>query len=373
MVKLYFFILFFIISSITLSAQTNFDKGDLLVFAINSNVNSSCSSNYYNSIEFVDEIFILTLKEILPNTIIYLTDNGWQRKYNNYFGTTEGVIKLTMKTGFSIDKGQVFSIKIPNSYTEVNLNSINPNWQIIKVTNGGFNVALVDQLFIFNNGNWNMGTTEDHKGFFENSKLITAYNNKLEWDSYLDIPSIETTNSGLPGDEIDDNITIKDFHLTIDQNSAYNYYSRSKTEASSNEWKLRLLNPEYWSKANNCSNFQSINNLEKLLVNDEIQEFEICKNENIILKVDENSIVEYQWFENNLPSNENGILINGAINSTYIPLTSIASDKYYYCELKYTLKWISAGINKENVSVLKSILYKVKVLEEPKITSIKMN
>ncbi|MDM1296941.1 hypothetical protein HXZ94_00285 [Empedobacter falsenii] len=373
MVKLYFFILFFIISSITLSAQTNLDKGDFLVYAVNSNVNSSCASNYYNSIEFVDEVFILTLKEILPNTIIYLTDNGWQRKYNDYFGTTEGVIKLTMKTGFSIDKGQVFSIKIPKSYTEANLNSINPNWQIVKVTNGGFKVALVDQLFIFNNGYWSMETTEDHKGLFENSKLITAYNNKLEWHSYLDLTSAETTNSGLPGDEIDDNITIKDFHLTINLHTYYNYYSGYTTELSSSEWKLRLLNPINWSTAGSCSNFQSIVTTEKLAINDLIKEFEVCKNENLILKVDENSIVKYQWFENNLPSNENGILINGATNSTYIPSTSIASDKYYYCELKYTLKWISAGISRENISVLKSILYKVKVLEEPKITSIEMN
>ena len=135
--KLYFFILLFIISCFTLSAQTNFDKGDLLVYAVNSNVNSFCITNYSNSTEFVDEVFLVTFKDILPNTIIYITDNGWQRKLNNFFGTTEGVLKLTKRMDSTIEKGEVFSWG-NNGNGRLGVNSTSDKWLPVRVLKGDY-------------------------------------------------------------------------------------------------------------------------------------------------------------------------------------------------------------------------------------------
>ena len=367
--KFYFFILLFIISYFTLSAQTNFDKGDFLVYAVNSNVNSFCTTNYSNSTEFVDEVFLVTLKDILPNTIIYITDNGWQRKLNNFFGTTEGVLKLTKKIGSTIEKGEVFSIKIPAGLTNSNLNNLNPSWNCEKVTNGIFNIALTDQFFIFNNGSWNMDLNDDHKGIFVNTTLVTAYNNQLNWDSYSDLVVSETRNSGLPGDESDDNYDITDFHLTTNLQSAYSYYDGSKSITSKNEWILRFLNPNYWVTTPSCSTFQSNIIYQKFAIDEENKNFKICKNTPVNLAVDNNSIVTYQWFSTSVPATTNGNAIAGATSTTYSPDTSVSGTIYYYCDLSYTLKWKNLSTSKSRITVLKSLLYKVEVVEN-KLTPI---
>ena len=367
--KLYFFILLFIISCFTLSAQTNFDEGDLLVYAVNTNVNSFCTTNYFNSTEFVDEVFLVTFKDILPNTIIYITDNGWQRKLNNFFGTTEGVLKLTKKIDSTIEKGEVFSIKIPAGLTNSNLNSLNPLWNCEKVTNGIFNIASIDQFFIFNNGNWSMDMNEDHKGIFTNTTLVTAYNNQLNWDNYLDLGVSETRNSGLPGDEVDDNYDITNFHLTTNLQSAYSYYDGSKSITSKNEWILRFLNPNYWISTPSCSTFQNNIVYQKFTIDEESKSFKICKNTPVNLAVDNNTIVTYQWFSTSVPATTNGNAIAGATSTTYSPDTSVSGTIYYYCDLSYTLKWKNSNISKSKTAVLKSLLYKVEVVEN-KLTPI---
>jgi len=57
-----------------------------------------------------DELSFMCFKDILTGTEIDLTDNAWERQYANYFGDSEGTLRMT-RTGGTIAKGTVITLQ----------------------------------------------------------------------------------------------------------------------------------------------------------------------------------------------------------------------------------------------------------------------
>ena len=70
--------------------------------------------------------------------------------------------------------------------------------------------------------------------------------------------------------------------------------------------------------------------------------------------------VSYQWYSNNINNNTNGVIINGAVSSTYIPSVSTVGTIYYYCVIT------QSGSNCGNVSNV----IPIQTYLQPSITSI---
>lgn len=363
-----FLLLINLLASFFVTSQTTLQRGDVLFYGINGNAGCTTSA-----VTLVDNIHFLPLVNIEAGTVLFITDNGWQRLNNNFFGTFEGVIKLTKRNNNTINRGQIFQIKIPSSYTDANLNTLNPDWEITRFLTSPLrqlDVASVDQIFLFNNGSFETNTGGDHRGYFNNSNLVTAFNSKTNWRNLVN----NSNDSGLPGDELDDSHDITLYHLTRNNSSNLNRYNGLMNEVSKNEWIMRLLNPNLWVSPSSCDNFNSSINLTNKNIKDENDVIELCTNEPLTISVDDNSIVSYRWYQTTTLTNIGGTLVAGATTPNFNPPTNVAGTFYYYCQMTYTLNWQKDGVNKSTSNMLPSLPFEIKILPSTTtITPIQIN
>ncbi|WP_353097083.1 hypothetical protein [Empedobacter brevis] len=402
---IFFFILLFFFFIQNTVAQT-LSKGDIVVVGVNYNFNTNsgdpdkttaCAINSSANI-VSDVIYLMPLVDISQGTSFVITDNGFERRNAGKFGTTEGVIKFTLKNGNSFSKGQVIELRIPvNSNNASYLSSANPKWNTSIMQSGmSVNFAKQDQLIITSsNSSWN-GTSQ-HNGSLTGNYLY-AFNAIHDWVKLPTPSSTETQNSALPGYDnastdytnIDQN-DLRRHHFTpnkIETNPkefSFSYYNGPRTATSKNEWLIRLLNPNNWKNESTCSNFQNNINTNSISIIDKLDEFEKCADETIPLSVEldntSNSIqINYEWFRVVTPTNTGGTSIGvGRELSNYKETT--AGTYYYYCKITYQLKWNNCQTNNNtsncsearSTNIVNSGYIKVKVTPLPKIAPIEMN
>ncbi len=136
-------------------------QGDLAVLAINTN-NSTGD----------DEISLVCFDTLKTGSSIDFTDNGWEREYSNYWGSTEGVIRFT-RTGPDILPGQVFTfIGTGHTSSDFSATGLSDNsWDISSLNgNHDFNLNTSDQIWIMQYGTWTNGSSS-HKSSYSGNIL----------------------------------------------------------------------------------------------------------------------------------------------------------------------------------------------------------
>ncbi len=168
---------------------TTLEQGDLAILAVNTNLaTAGC-----------DQIAFICFKDILPGTQIYITDNGYERKFAGEWGGTEGVVTLT-RTGSTLPKGTI--IVFESTVTTGNVTAgthfdiwtcgaIDTNWTKSAVSGvgvGGFNLNSDDDMWIMQGGTWTNSTS--HHSTYDGNVLYG-------WsESGWDATSVDGTDRG---------------------------------------------------------------------------------------------------------------------------------------------------------------------------------
>ncbi|WP_154662228.1 hypothetical protein [Vaginella massiliensis] len=365
MKKFLFFLLFcFAKTAMLLGQTTTLDKGDIVVVGVNLlNHNNNCDTKINQQQATFDNIFLVGLKDIEKGTRIIVTDNAYIG--NNTFKVNEGAYELE-RVDETITKGTVFRIDFTSGKLIAGPNGDKLNgWKLINRKNiFGLNTDG-DQFFILHGSKW-----EDSQ-FWKDQKIIAAYNSKNYW---LKKEPINSSNSLLPSSSNSNtNLNIENYHFTPkDSNQRYRYYNGPLSQTSKNEWLIRLLNPNNWTYASDCSTMMDeMKNFKKIEIS-ETSEIEVCAGENFKLSIEYDSEIpsgsiqtNFQWkrsVNSNLSNPENV----GAGRDVNIPLDT-AGVYYFYCEITYQLKWQDCETNKPSEciktskSTVKSKVFKVTV------------
>ncbi|MCA4775661.1 hypothetical protein [Empedobacter stercoris] len=215
--RLFFITLFFVQLVVAQnSSGTILEKGDIIVGGYNVNDCETISVGT-EKIDITDCVYFVSFKPITSNTVVSITDNGYERKKNNYFPTTEGVMKMRYK-GATIPAGKVFAINFyKNNNTDLT-DKLNSDWEIKYQFNTVVNLNTSgDQLFVFFNNN-EFGNTSIFDG-----EIIYALNTKSSW-----INSDNPNNSNLPGNQSNAPLrfNVLNYHLTNLATRDYNYYKK---------------------------------------------------------------------------------------------------------------------------------------------------
>ena len=136
-------------------------QGDLAILAINTD-NSSHN----------DEISIVCFDTLKTGTAIDITDNGWERKFTDKWGSTEGVIRFT-RTGPDILPGQVFTFKgkghLGSGFEAFGL--ADNGWSVSSLNgNYDFNLNGSDQIWVMQYGSWT-NNSGSHKATYSGNVL----------------------------------------------------------------------------------------------------------------------------------------------------------------------------------------------------------
>lgn len=131
---------------------TTLNPGDLAILAVNVNINDGSGS---------DQVAFVCFQDILPGTTIYITDNGYERRYAGLWGGTEGVIEIT-RTGSTLDKGTIIVFQGNNGNTTngshfdiYTCGAVDTNWSKSVLPGGsGFNLNSDDDIWIMQGGVW---------------------------------------------------------------------------------------------------------------------------------------------------------------------------------------------------------------------------
>ncbi len=136
-------------------------QGDLAILAINTNNTTGD-----------DEISLICFDTLKTGTAIDLTDNGWERKFPDKWGSTEGVIRFT-RTGPDILPGQVFTF-IGTGHTSANFSATglsDNSWSISSLNgNYDFNLNGSDQIWVMQYGSWSNGSSS-HEATYSGNVL----------------------------------------------------------------------------------------------------------------------------------------------------------------------------------------------------------
>lgn len=150
---------------------TLLEYGDLAVLAVNTNGTVG------------DEFTIVSFVDILPNTAIDFTDNGYERLYEGLWGNTEGVLRF-IRQNSTLTAGKVVTFEVIgnvispvlgsncNVYVDGSLD--NSNWTVQGIGGsgiGGFNFNDSDQLWVMQGGSWLPGTVGSHNATYTGNVL----------------------------------------------------------------------------------------------------------------------------------------------------------------------------------------------------------
>ncbi|WP_296384124.1 hypothetical protein [Winogradskyella sp.] len=144
-------------STFDITNVTTLNPGDLAILAVNTDYDSSGSISG-------DRISFVIFKDITVNTEIYLTDNGYERRYTDRWGSSEGVIRIR-RTGSTLPAGSIITIEATNSgnitsgshYDVYTCGVVDTNWNKWALSGsgiGGFNMNNNDDIWIMQGGAW---------------------------------------------------------------------------------------------------------------------------------------------------------------------------------------------------------------------------
>jgi hypothetical protein len=141
---------------------TILDYAELAILGINTDIG-----------DYHDELIFVMFKDFKPNSTLEFTDNGYERLYANYWGTTEGVIRLR-RLNSSLPAGTVVTVRGKGSSFDVLLNGSNDNgnWVVSSIGGGaGFDLNLQDQVWFMQGGYWDASQGQ-HMGIYTGKILF---------------------------------------------------------------------------------------------------------------------------------------------------------------------------------------------------------
>lgn len=239
-------------------STTILEPGDLAILAINNTINPGVNSG--------DEFTFMIFKNITPGTTIDMTDNGYERNYEGYWGTEEGAFRITRKNS-SLSAGSVITLtekagRINNPTLGddgnidiyVNGSEDNANWEISWQGVGSdhfseydvapaFDLNNTDQIWIMQGGSWNY--IEKNKAEYTGNVLYgytaTGWEPSYGYD--------ENKGSTIyPGCDC--------FVSTLNIDSGIAKYTGLFTEVTKREWIMRINDEDNWTAYSN-SNYSS--------------------------------------------------------------------------------------------------------------------
>lgn len=173
---------------------TIFKRGDFAIVGVNAN--NSCSSSTEDEISFV------CFQDIINNTSLDMTDNGWESVLLNKWGTAEGFVRAT-RSGGTILAGTVITFRfVGASYVAV---APDANWSFASLTptNVSFPFPQLnlnssgDQIYFMQGGVWNPGTNSaSGDATYTGGLVLFGFNSTTAWVNLQN----STSHSGLyPG------------------------------------------------------------------------------------------------------------------------------------------------------------------------------
>lgn len=199
----------------------------------------------------MDEICFISFVDITDVTAIDFTDNGYGREFADKWGNTEGVLRLQRTGGGTIPAGTpiCFTGERQTANFTVYVCGINDmaNWTVIDLdgdlgsTNYDLNTA--DQIWIMQNGNWDVGTWADHDATYSGNILYgwTA----TGWKNTTGISSIPVWDSNgsmlFPGSDCFNT------YVSVSSNPDKVKYTGPLTPATQSEWISRINDGMNWT------------------------------------------------------------------------------------------------------------------------------
>jgi hypothetical protein len=222
---------------------TELDYGDIAIVAMNAN-NGACSG-----INGEDEVSFVCFKDITNNTTLDLTDNGWEHTNANFWGNSEGIVRIR-RTGGTIPAGTVITLRINNSV----ITALGPDayWSYNNLNPVGFIGQLNmnvdgDQLYIMQGGVWNPGTAHGtHNATYTGGKVLYGFSTNNNWLSFQGLSS----HSGLYP-------SMTCFSMAPSATSDFNKYTGPTTPTTQRGWLNRIGANTNWSTYANCSAYNS--------------------------------------------------------------------------------------------------------------------
>ncbi len=229
--------------------QTTITPGDLAIVGINAN-NGGCSG-----VSAQDEISFICFKNITVNTVIIVTDNGYERQNAGLWGDNEGVVRFQLTAG-PITAGTVITFRCPSAGLPAMVTPATSTWSVVSL-NGGSTLNMNsggDQIFFLQpgvGGTYSAGTAATNDGFFTNCTILYAFNTKNVWSSFVNT----TQDSGLPPGSLCFSMNptaATDFVKFTDLAAGGGFLTRTQRQ-----WIIDIDNSANWSTYANCTAYNS--------------------------------------------------------------------------------------------------------------------
>ncbi|MCD6556243.1 MAG: hypothetical protein J7K64_03530, partial [Bacteroidales bacterium] len=155
---------------------TVMNPGDLMIMAVNTNFDNDPIIDANQPLGNFEEFTFVCFQAIKVGTPIDFTDNGWEREYDNKWGTSEGTIRLTRTAGGTLAAGTTVTVVMNSgdggggsgttaAHFDIfvaGVDELASNWTIgwLNQSDGsGFNLNGEDDIWIMQNGSWIENTT----------------------------------------------------------------------------------------------------------------------------------------------------------------------------------------------------------------------
>jgi gliding motility-associated-like protein len=223
--------------------QTELYPGDLAVLGVNSNL-SGCGEGNFDLVSFV------CFKDIEPNTLIDITDNGWERANPSLWGNSEGFITVR-RTGAVIPAGTVITFRLPSIGTAYQAVAPDGEWEFTQLTINALNLnSDGDQLYFLQGGEWDNGNAVvgnfSHDASYEGGLILFAFNTKTEWNALANT----SQDSGLHPDVADC------FNMAPTGGVAnFTSYQGPLSPAGQIEWIARIADSDNWQAYPACPEY----------------------------------------------------------------------------------------------------------------------
>lgn len=151
-------------------------KGDFAILAVNTTADASGSA---------DEISFVCFKDLNPGTVIYFTDNGYERLYPGLWGNSEGVVSIerintvlpagTIITIHTVDGG----VDDPTDFTIYTCGGVDNKWEKT-VLDSPFDLNKDDQVWFMQGGVWGNLVGIDHDATYTGGNVLYGWTD-IDW------------------------------------------------------------------------------------------------------------------------------------------------------------------------------------------------
>jgi hypothetical protein len=209
---------------------TILDYADLAVLGINTDIGSGD-----------DEMNVVLFVDFVAGSMLDFTDNGYERLFDGYWGTTEGVVRLT-RINSTLDAGTVITIRGRGSnFTVIVDDEPDPDWEITNLNSGieggSFNLSGADQVWFMQGGSWSRSEGL-HRGIYTGKVLYGWTASGWESDAGYDSASGSTLYPGADCSHTD---------VSALGNNSKVKYTGPIDAATRGDWIRRINNSAHWT------------------------------------------------------------------------------------------------------------------------------